>query len=301
MDKEWYEIRDLLFGENWRRRDIAKAIALAKHCSHPDAVLICNVLQNTNQVWTQGLLKKVFFEYAKRSNDLRALCFAWCFLENKGDQRRNFDYLKRASDAGFAFAQTQHFEFLYESTRSISNSELELLAEKAISKNERDGYLCLARLRGDKFLKAAKKGAKLGSVACMVIFGVNAEFSKDVITFLGQSAMFCSNAYINDYIERVFDPSYNYNWNIVTKDLQLLYLAGYYAKNLSLWPRPQTILILRVSLAVNFYTGQTAACRAAVDTWSLCALRLKLYKDIRILIAKIVWDSRSEALFDIPQ
>lgn len=294
MDKEWYEIRDLLFGENWRRRDIAKGVALAKHCSHPDAVLICNVLQN--QVWTRDVLKKVFLEYAERSNDLRALCFAWCFLESEGDQHRNLDWLKRASDAGFAFAQTQHFELLYESTRS--SPELKPLAEKAVSKNERDGYLCLARLRGDKFLKAAKKGAKLGSVGCMVIFGRDAKFSKDNISFLGQAAMFGADV----YFYQLFDRNYSYNWNIITKDSQLIYLAGYYAEKIfMLLQRLETIMFSRVSHAVNFYTGQTAACRAAVDTWSLCALRLKLHKDIRVLIAKIVWDSRSEALFDIPQ
>jgi hypothetical protein len=51
--------------------------------------------------------------------------------------------------------------------------------------------------------------------------------------------------------------------------------------------------------AVSFYKSQLAACRLGVDVWSLCCLRLNIYKDLRILIGKMVWESRHFALFDV--
>lgn len=295
MDKEWYEIRDLLFGQNYRKQDIAKAIVLAKQCAHPDAVLICNVLQKTNHlVMIRDALIKELLEYEGQHNDGRALCFAWCLLENNNARHANMNWIIRASAAGFAFAQTQQFKISY---YTAPNAVLRPLAEKAISKNERDGYWCLMRLYDGKHdsLEAAKKGAKLGSVDCMTFVGRKSKNLKEAITFLGQAAVFGEIYYFKHLFEEL--PI----WSEMTNDTQLIYLAGYYAKNTFLLPRLENILFFRASHAINYYTGQNTACRAAVDTWSLCALRLKLYKDIRILIAKIVWDSRLEALFDIPQ
>jgi hypothetical protein len=55
-----------------------------------------------------------------------------------------------------------------------------------------------------------------------------------------------------------------------------------------------------VPLAVqmeNLYDAQIAACRKAVDTWTLTGIRWKVVKDIRILIAKLIWESRETCSF----
>lgn len=46
-----------------------------------------------------------------------------------------------------------------------------------------------------------------------------------------------------------------------------------------------------------FYLSQNESCRKAVDTWSLISTRLRIYKDLRILIAKMIWETRFEALY----
>lgn len=46
-----------------------------------------------------------------------------------------------------------------------------------------------------------------------------------------------------------------------------------------------------------FYLSQNESCRKAVDTWSLISTRLRIYKDLRIFIAKMIWDTRFEALY----
>jgi hypothetical protein len=49
--------------------------------------------------------------------------------------------------------------------------------------------------------------------------------------------------------------------------------------------------------AISFYTIQLAACRRAVDCWSSVGIRFRVVKDIRILIGKMIWETRELALF----
>lgn len=49
--------------------------------------------------------------------------------------------------------------------------------------------------------------------------------------------------------------------------------------------------------AIAFYELQIMSCRKAVDHWTLVGIRFNVVKDVRVLIAKLIWDSREEALF----
>ena len=51
--------------------------------------------------------------------------------------------------------------------------------------------------------------------------------------------------------------------------------------------------------AVSFYDSQIKAARLAVDTWTLVATRLHVIKDMRIYIAKMIWEARFEANYVI--
>lgn len=51
--------------------------------------------------------------------------------------------------------------------------------------------------------------------------------------------------------------------------------------------------------AIKFYDFQIASYRKAVDAWSVVARQFGVVKDIRILIAKMIWDSRCEAQYKI--
>jgi hypothetical protein len=58
--------------------------------------------------------------------------------------------------------------------------------------------------------------------------------------------------------------------------------------------------IFRLSLrAVAFYSAQLEAAKCTVNAWSLVGIRLKVVKDIRILIGKLVWDAREEASYEL--
>ena len=49
--------------------------------------------------------------------------------------------------------------------------------------------------------------------------------------------------------------------------------------------------------AIAFYEAQIKATTAAMHAWTQVGIKLKVVKDVRKLIAKLIWDSREEALY----
>jgi hypothetical protein len=53
--------------------------------------------------------------------------------------------------------------------------------------------------------------------------------------------------------------------------------------------------------AIAFYEAQIKATKDAMRAWTLVGIKLKVVKDVRKLIAKLIWDSREEALYDVSE
>ena len=51
--------------------------------------------------------------------------------------------------------------------------------------------------------------------------------------------------------------------------------------------------------AIAFYDAQIKATKDAMRAWTLVGIRYNLVKDVRKLIAKLIWDLRQEALYDV--
>ena len=49
--------------------------------------------------------------------------------------------------------------------------------------------------------------------------------------------------------------------------------------------------------AIAFYEAQIKATKDAMRAWTQVGIKLKVVKDVRKLIAKLIWDSREEALY----
>jgi|JI10StandDraft_1071094.scaffolds.fasta_scaffold1220516_2 hypothetical protein len=47
--------------------------------------------------------------------------------------------------------------------------------------------------------------------------------------------------------------------------------------------------------AIKFYEAQLKGAKDAVDAWTIIAIRLKVVKDIRRVIASLIWGARGEA------
>ena len=49
--------------------------------------------------------------------------------------------------------------------------------------------------------------------------------------------------------------------------------------------------------AIAFYEAQIKATKDAMRAWTFVGIKLKVVKDVRKLIAKLIWDSREEASY----
>ena len=49
--------------------------------------------------------------------------------------------------------------------------------------------------------------------------------------------------------------------------------------------------------AIAFYDSQIKATKDAMRAWTLVGIHFNVVKDVRKLIAKLVWDSREDALY----
>jgi hypothetical protein len=52
------------------------------------------------------------------------------------------------------------------------------------------------------------------------------------------------------------------------------------------------------NIYIDFYNFQISETRLAVNTFSLCGIRLGLYKDVRVLLGRYIWKTRKEGLYD---
>jgi hypothetical protein len=52
-------------------------------------------------------------------------------------------------------------------------------------------------------------------------------------------------------------------------------------------------------VAVQFHEAVCRAARRAVDTWSIIGARVRIVKDVRLMIGKLIWNARGEAEYAV--
>ena len=134
----WYAVRDTLFGQNFKKQDVKKALELAAACEHEEARWLIDFCRrkNASEGWQ---LRRDFF---KEVTDVRALCFGAAWV---GDE----DLMRQAADMGYAFAQA------WMASRTLGEEGLEW-ARRAAKQGERDGFRRLGTQEG--YLRAMELG-----------------------------------------------------------------------------------------------------------------------------------------------
>ena len=256
--EEWFKIRCIFCGDNGEKQDIPLAIELADSCNHPCA----EWLKTLKGVTT----KEEVLEVLKGKEDMRSLFFRWYF-----SVEREYSDLVRSSDLGYPIAQANLSRY----SKNIG------LAELSIKGGEPFGYFALAYIYSthgfvhdirDNYLIAANYGIK--------------------------KAMF-EYALLCDHIDK-------WKWLIKCLPYKESYICLYHFKGdessyvvfkIGQICKNDLIKDLKIEKAVSFYRDQLSKYQEAVHAWSLCAKRLNLYKDLRILIGKMVWESRYDAVY----
>jgi hypothetical protein len=302
---EWYRIRDTFFGQNQVEQNIALALEMAASCAHSDSKWL-TVACAEKGVKTSEDAKNVFLSLGP--NDVRALCFAWMCGDKEEKEDRAL--LRRSAERGFAFAQYLMAVELQGGEESFKFARL------AAAQGERDGFYLLGGCfkSGDgceNDIEKAKENyllaSNLGHVSAMVDLGDLFEelldgsdpqqwrwwgraakkgkpdyflvlFAKQVELFNSGSGsavvMFAIGQALHGHVNVLEGTIFNMDWKFES-------------------------LIHPAQQAIWFFELQLKASRLAVDEWTKVGIRLKVVKDVRKLIAKLIWDAREEALYDI--
>jgi hypothetical protein len=307
LENQWLEIRDIFFGHNNNfEQDITRALELAAACPHKEARWLTRVVVGKS-VSTAGEARDVFL--ALGENDARGLCFAVLLSKNNTDDENDEDValMRRSAELGCALAQTKMAVL-------TSREEGFRFATLAASQREREGFYCLGScfnfgLGCEKSLDKAKENfliaAELGHVKAMLWFGDLLEES-DPLRWVwwaqgakrGESYDFRSN--FAEQVQQfesgscnaavVFQIGRTLNGNVDLEKRTLLGISGV-SGEFDRRIRP-------ANSAISFYKSQLSACCRAVDAWSHVGLRFKVVKDIRVLIGKMIWETRELALFE---
>jgi hypothetical protein len=295
---EWYKIRDTFFGENFVSQNIPLAIELALSCRHPDARWLPEACAG-NDANTEGDAKRFFS--ALGQNDARALCFFW-LCSTLGD-RRDLTPLRRSAELGFAFTQA----LLAEKTQGDEKFKI---AQMAAAQGERDGFRWLGycfRFGGgcEKNLDKAKENyllaSELGHVSAMIELGrLIGESDPQRWRWWGRAAALGDSSwFLLDFAEQV--DSFNSGSGSAAVLFEIgRALQGHVSEQDRTIFKDEDDFDLHISpakQAIAFYESQIKATKAAMRAWTQVGIKLKVVKDVRKLIARLIWDSREEALY----
>jgi hypothetical protein len=292
---DWYMIRDTFFGSSFVSQNIPLALEMAASCDHLDTRWLTEACAGKD-VTTKEDAKRIFSAFGP--NDARALCFAWQLSDKVEDSP-----LRRSAELGFAWAQALM-------AWKTDGEERFKFAQLAAAQGERLGFFwlgcCYREGEGcEKDLDKAKenflRASELGHVIAMSRIGellVDSDpwrwrwlgraarhgwmneflsnFSKQVQLFNSGSG----NALVMFEIGRVLQGHVN------EKERTIFHESFKYGSFIG--PARQ---------AIAFYEVQIKATKEAMHAWTQVGIKLKVVKDVRKLIAKLIWDSRKQALY----
>ena len=296
----WYKIRDTFFGHNFVSLNIPLALEMAASCDHPDARWLTEACAGKD-LKTVKDAKRVFS--ALGQIDARALCFMW--LCGNDDDQEDLIPLRLSAVLGFAFAQAWM-------ARETAGEEMFKFAWLAAAQGERDGFYrlgcCFRDGEGceqnlDKAKENFLRASELEHLYAMRSLGESLDDSDPQRwRWWGRAAALGdSRAFLFSFAKQ--DESFNSGSGSVA----VMFAIGQALRG-HVNEGKRTIFNTRYKFdsrigpakqAIAFYLAQIKAVKDAMCAWTHVGIKLKVVKDVRKLIAKLIWDSREEALFDV--
>jgi TPR repeat protein len=228
--------------------------------------------------------------------------FAW-LLGNQEDLAP----LRRSAELGFAWAQAM----LAWKTQGYEKFKF---AQLAATQGERDGYYWHGRCFRDgegceKDLDKSKenflRASELGQVYAMTTLGLLLDESDPqrwrwwgraaalghiwnfLSSFVDQVELFNSGSGSAAIMFAIGQALQGH----VDEEARTIFSSEYYIDS-RIGPAKQ---------AIAFYDAQIKATIDAMRAWTQVGIRWKVVKDVRKLIAKLIWDSREETLYDVSE
>jgi hypothetical protein len=285
----WYRIRDLFLGLNQTVQDMEMALALAAACEQTEAIWLTKLFAGRDAP-TREQARRIFLNCEK---DPSAVCFAG-LLEGSDDE------IHQAAALGDAFAQARV-------AWRMRGTDGFLCAKRSAAQGERDGFFalghCLQHGDGCKIdFERAKESyliaAELGHFDAMFCLASMLKKSDPQrYLWFGRAAVGVNALpFLIEMERQVRDV--NCSSNVVFAIGRAL-KGNIDNEKTAIFGETHMFdsCIVSANQALGFYEFQLQACRKAVDSWTLVGIRNYVVKDIRKLIAHLVWDSRFEANF----
>jgi hypothetical protein len=306
---EWFRARDVFLGSNNQERSFSRGIALATCCLHKDAKWLVEVV--TRNGMPANLLDARNMFQAEREDDPLALCFAallgWRF---------DFELLCKAAHLGCALAQgSLAFGFFYLHFGPPNYVRARFWAEQAAAQLEPQGFFVLGQcydrgvgvaMNKAKSLEVLKQAAELGYVDafhCCATFYRSDE--PEFFFWLGKFC-YCARGYLQEKeavaflaeaMKRIRDLVRNPELGSVVFQIGASLQGHVLADRHTVFGRSESEIRYAAAVrAVGMHEIWCKKARVAVETWSVVAMRYSVCKDIRLKIARLIWESRKEAL-----
>jgi hypothetical protein len=270
----FHDIRDLYAGTNLAGQNIARAIALAKQHHHPD-------LQ-----WMEMALNTEPPEHP--------VAYAYWLLAKKSWEWNQYSLSKLTQTA--LVEKNEFVAYVYgmiSRGRCFSRTDEECLKQKCgdvilnMSKTSNDRDLLFLDFCLNGTLTSLQRAWNFRKIVAGQILAHTESVTRKKVEILIDLATAGEFQSLVDYMR---------NHRAVLVKAETAYILGkHYLINGE--KRVPLELLNSVRDAVLFYKKQVLACQAAVHAFTLCATRMNICKDMRIYIAKFIWNTRTEALF----
>ncbi len=269
MSLEWYTARDHLFGINYESINMPHALQLARQCKDDDAAWLCSLFPTCpkNEKEMRATLDL-------QERDGRVLCFRYMLKLNG-----YAEYLKESAELGYPLAQA-----LYGRVKGQER----YAALSAIS-GEREGYVSLYHIEEnlDEEAILLKKAAHLGHANSQTQYATRflQVGNPERYFWLGQVLRKSVGAAISTMLGDV---------NKNPQNTLILYNVGKYASGASLARFYHSDEKERMRNLHSRYNDANVKTKEAIYCWLLIGKSLSVVRDIRNVIAKLIYKQAHE-------
>lgn len=290
LELQRYRVRDLLLGDNECEQQIEEAQKIASLCRHEECCWLTQMFAG-KKVSTVEEAKEIFLEREK--TDERARTFAALMTKSW-----DLDLLETCSSDALALAK-----------RSVlkGGKEKLLLAELSAKMGEREGFYELASFAVDVATKIQMflRAAELGSVwAGRFLTSLIPKSDSQRFFWIAHSVN--PKWSVHPFFSALLEEEKK--WKVGTGRTRIMFILGRAlvgqidSANRTLFGT-KLYYNVRVEPAITALTTFTTIMNMAKEAlfwWTLIGIRVRLVKDIRTLIAKMVWDPETYCnLFEI--
>jgi hypothetical protein len=281
---KWCDALDELAG-SLRPIDVVKGLQMARECQHPNAVWLSSLFPSGAEATQQRMCEVML----QQGDDPRAMWLAWVF---GGRRRDGNELLRGAAQRGYAPAQAAL------ASHTGDHAERLQLLEKAAALDERNALFSLGRWwklqqsGREKETELLRRAAELNHRQAQFEYGRLAFGYTDWERYVwwGRAALHHCDRELGRSVLRLL-PSFEEgkNGRILHVIAPLVKSNIDFGKRIVLGKTYDVDQMGRFQRVIELFGVMMSRARASIDCWSMAGRRLRVVKDMRVVIAKMAW------------